>query len=56
VQTTNAVENFLSNIKNTVNGGVVWTEEKLNAILNILGGQKQAAQRKVRRYLFQSQT
>ncbi|CAE6487414.1 unnamed protein product [Rhizoctonia solani] len=46
VQTTNAVENWMHNIKNTVNGGVEWTEEKLNAILNILGGHKQAAERK----------
>ncbi|KAF8759756.1 putative stress-responsive nuclear envelope protein [Rhizoctonia solani] len=46
VQTTNAVENFLSGIKNTVNDGVNWTEAKLAAVLNILGGHKQAAQRK----------
>ncbi|KDN48073.1 hypothetical protein RSAG8_03089, partial [Rhizoctonia solani AG-8 WAC10335] len=46
VQTTNAVENWMHNIKNTVNGGVEWTEEKLSAILNILGGHKQAAERK----------
>ncbi|CAE6404769.1 unnamed protein product [Rhizoctonia solani] len=46
VQTTNAVENFLHGVKATVGNGVVWTETKLNAILNILGGHKQAAQRK----------
>ncbi|QRV87466.1 Ish1 domain protein [Ceratobasidium sp. AG-Ba] len=45
VQTTNAVENMLLNIKNTVNNGVEWSEEKLNAILNILGGQKAAAEK-----------
>ncbi|KAG8691720.1 hypothetical protein FRC11_012004 [Ceratobasidium sp. 423] len=46
VQTTNAVENFLLGIKSTVSGGVSWTEEKLNAILNVLGGHKQTAERK----------
>ncbi|CAE6524875.1 unnamed protein product [Rhizoctonia solani] len=46
VQTTNAVENFVKGIKSSVDSGVVWTESKVNAILNILGGQKQAAERK----------
>ncbi|KAB5594625.1 hypothetical protein CTheo_1947 [Ceratobasidium theobromae] len=46
VQTTTAVENLLRNIKDTVNNGVEWTEEKLNAILEILGGHKQSAQHK----------
>ncbi|CAE6443715.1 unnamed protein product [Rhizoctonia solani] len=46
VQTTTAVENFMQGIKNTVDNGYVWTEQKLSAIMNILGGHKQAAQRK----------
>ncbi|CAE6485653.1 unnamed protein product [Rhizoctonia solani] len=46
VQTTNAVENFILGVKQSVGGGVAWTEAKLNAILNILGGHKQTAERK----------
>ncbi|KAG8685591.1 hypothetical protein FRC09_014656, partial [Ceratobasidium sp. 395] len=46
VQTTNTVESMLANIRSTMNGGVEWSEEKLSAILNILGGQKAAAEKK----------
>ncbi|KAG8747439.1 hypothetical protein FRC10_001110 [Ceratobasidium sp. 414] len=46
VQATNAVENMLQNIKDTINSGVEWSEEKLSAILDILGGQKVVTEKK----------
>lgn len=46
VQTTNAMESMIQNVKDTINNGVEWSEEKLGAILEILGGQKAAAEKK----------
>lgn len=41
------MENMIQNVKDRINNGVEWSEEKLGAILEILGGQKAAAEKKV---------
>ncbi|KAG9094881.1 hypothetical protein FRC07_011188, partial [Ceratobasidium sp. 392] len=46
VQTTNSVEGMLQSIKDMMNNGYGWSEDKLAAVLDILGGQKAAAEKK----------